>query len=470
MTTDPPKPPETAAERTRAFLAERARQLRAGAHVTADTKAEVVRVLKQAQQEVAATLAAAPTDWQLYHLTHLKAEIARALAAAEAGLSAAVTEGLDRGWRAGVALVDAPLAAAGVALTAQLAATDTRRLEAMTAFCTDRIKNVAATVVNRINGELGLAMVGGKTPFQAAQAVAGILQKGGIDRAVTIVQTEVGAAFSAATQARQEQARAVLPGLRKQWRRSGKTHSRLTHDLADGQIRDVNEPFLVGGQPVMFPRDTAAPAKERIRCGCTSLPHMAHWGMSHPLDKPFSPSELDASPAKRRLEDAKATHYDTWAKSMVDKSKAGVAGGTNRRDGTVKTAGTLLPEVDAFLRAKGIQPLTQEVAVSDRMLHHFVRDSKNAAGKSIPFRVARRLPQTLAKPQAVLWDKRDPGTLHYITAVGGGEKRLARITVKVNHTVDRAKLNRHNFVISAGLVNKTTLADVKAYEMVTGAL
>lgn len=169
---------------------------------------------------------------------------------------------------------------------------------------TDRISNIGVTVANRINSELGLAAIGAQTPSQAAGKIAGILETGGRTRALTIVRTELGRAFSVAGQARFEQAAEVLPGLKKQWRRSGKLHSRPDHDIADGQTQAVMDPFLVGGERLMFPRDPAASAKQTINCGCTSLPLMESWEVRLPGGQPFSPEELAASPAKRLISSA----------------------------------------------------------------------------------------------------------------------------------------------------------------------
>jgi hypothetical protein len=85
-----------------------------------------------------------------------------------------------------------------------------------------------------------------------------------------------------------------VPGLQKQWRRSGKLKPRLEHDLIDGQVRDVDKPFTVtpfGQAPVqlMFPRDPKAPAKQTINCGCDSLPYMASWTVKTPGRQPGSP-------------------------------------------------------------------------------------------------------------------------------------------------------------------------------------
>ena len=110
-------------------------------------------------------------------------------------------------------------------------------------------------------------------------------------------------AIAAATQARQEQAAKALPGLKKQWRPSGKIHSRPAHDAADGQVRAVDEPFLVNGVPLLYPRDPAAPAAETVNCGCASLPMMESWEVQVPGRRPFTAEELAASPAKRLLRD-----------------------------------------------------------------------------------------------------------------------------------------------------------------------
>lgn len=107
-----------------------------------------------------------------------------------------------------------------------------------------------------------------------------------------------------------EQAAAKVPGLGKQWRRSGKIHSRENHDLIDGQVRDVNQPFELhtkkDGTPLlmMHPHDPTAPVGEVINCGCISIPHMKNWKMLNPGKLPFSQLELQHSQKKRELNDA----------------------------------------------------------------------------------------------------------------------------------------------------------------------
>ena len=119
------------------------------------------------------------------------------------------------------------------------------------------MRDVAAATSRRINTELTQVMLGVQTPSEAVTAIAARL---GSDRrrGITIVRTELGRAYAHAGQARMAQARRSLPGLRKQWRRSGKTHERPGHVAMDGQIRDVDEPYQTpDGVELLYPRDGA---------------------------------------------------------------------------------------------------------------------------------------------------------------------------------------------------------------------
>jgi hypothetical protein len=200
----------------------------------------------------------------------------------------------------GVALVDEPLAAGGVRIAAVLPDVDLRQLAAIRTFMVDRLKNVTQEVATKIRNNIGLVLVGAATPFDVITSVSGVIE-GGKGRAQTIVRTELGRAFSVATHERMAQAKEVLPGLKKQWRRSGKVHSRRAHDLADGQIVDVGKPFTVNGYKLMYPRDPKGPAKETINCGCVELPIMEDWTVSQSGRQAFSDQEVFINPAKRDL-------------------------------------------------------------------------------------------------------------------------------------------------------------------------
>lgn len=65
---------------------------------------------------------------------------------------------------------------------------------------------------------------------------------------------------------------AMIAGLYfKQWQTAGDTHVRETHEELEGVIKHIDEPFEVGAEMMMFPRDGSlgAGAEEIANCRCT---------------------------------------------------------------------------------------------------------------------------------------------------------------------------------------------------------
>lgn len=290
-------------ERNRRFRAEQAKIRRGQTHLQRDTAKEVKRLLTLAAERIKQQLKASPSEWEAWYLPQLQRAVRQAMDEMSMEAGTLLRNGARASWENGVALIDEPIKAGGVNIAAAIPEVDTRQLMAMSAFLTDRVSDISLTVANRINSELGLVMIGSQSVGDAINKVDGLVE-GGRTRAISIVRTELGRAYSMATQQRQEQAAEVLPGMKKQWRRSGKLHSRPEHDAADGQIVDVDKPFIVGGVALMFPRDPAAPIGETINCGCESLPWMESWEMSTPGRKPFTDDEMARSPFRRALQDA----------------------------------------------------------------------------------------------------------------------------------------------------------------------
>ncbi len=263
------------------------------------TTGEVRKLLEEADREITRLLAAQPSDYQRWRLGELHAGVREQLAAFGKGAAQAADAKAEAWWQAGVQSIDGPLAAGEIRLAALFSSPDPRQLLAMRSFMTSRIEGISAELVGRVNRELGKVIVGLQEPFKAIEVVRGHLE-GGTGRALTVVRTELGRAYSTAGHERMLQAGQVLPGLRKQWRRSGKLHSRLTHDLADGQQQAPNDPFLVGGEKLMYPRDPDATPQNTVNCGCVSLPIMESWEVSHPAARPFTDAELAGDANKRR--------------------------------------------------------------------------------------------------------------------------------------------------------------------------
>jgi len=265
-------------ERNKRFRASRSAVVKRQTRIIQDTEAEIRQLLKLANEEITLILANAPTDWEQFYLPQLQQSVNVAMTQFGGAATATVGLGARLSTETGVALIEEPLAAGGVRIVGAVPRIDPPQLQAMRTFMTGRIKDISLSAANTINSELGLTAIGVQSQGQAVAHIQRLLQNGSRSRAITIVRTELGRAYSVASDQRFRESQPFLPGLKKEWRKSGRIHSRPRHDAINGQVREVDKPFtLANGTQLMFPRDPKAPAGETINCGCTSLPFMAHW-------------------------------------------------------------------------------------------------------------------------------------------------------------------------------------------------
>lgn len=129
-------------------------------------------------------------------------------------------------------------------------------------------------VYRRIVDELGAAVALGETVEQQAARIRHVLDVTGTEnwpaRARTVSVTEVHRAYNmgataAALRVQQNNPTSILF---KQWQSKDDRAVRPEHRLADGQIRLVSQPYMVGGQPLMAPGDPAGSPWNVINCRC----------------------------------------------------------------------------------------------------------------------------------------------------------------------------------------------------------
>lgn len=275
------------------------------------TESSVIEQLKAARAQILEQMAGQPSDFAQWRLPQLLAQIDAVLSGSLGRAATTADAGLRSAWQQGEDFIDKPLAAGGLAVETQLPLLDGAVLQQLRTFAAMRFKDVATEAATKIGRQLGLVTLGAQTPFEAIKQIQALLGNESPRRATTIVRTEVSRAFALASDQRLTQAAAKVPGLQKQWRRSGKIHSRWTHDLMDGQVVDAGKTFKVpsmeGGFDMMLhPHDPTAPAGQNISCGCIALPYRASWAVATPGAKPFSGLELKLDPRKAKLDqDAK---------------------------------------------------------------------------------------------------------------------------------------------------------------------
>jgi len=444
----------TAAERRKAFLKERAAQLKRLSPLMRKTYAEALAVMETAKRRIREQLAAAPTDWQSWHLPQLASAVESALSEAAAEVGRLASTGQSSAWQMGADLVSKPLVASGL-IEASLTSVSTQQLTAMQSFTTSLIKDASRQTISKINTELGLSIVGAQNTSQTIGRVSQLVD-GGRSRAMTIVRTEMSRAYSTANQTMLNDVAEDIPGLRKQWRRSGKLHGRVDHRLADGQIRKVDEPFDVGGVKIMYPCAPGVPAKHAVNCGCVSLPYVADWEVKHPKDVPAGRKDLQ-SESGRFAAEIRAHQTREWISQVITRE--------TKASGEFRTVGSISGQILDKLALKGVSPVSSEIGLADKRVLHMVRSAKRA---KLPAAEIVRLPVHLASPQAVLWDKNKKNLL-YVFKVKG-EARYGVLPVELRDRDGQAKGVAHNWVQTGGLVEAGVLRTVTRYEVLSGTL
>lgn len=275
-----------------------------------------------------AQIAGAPTDYQQWVLPRLVDNLKRLADELALSLAARSSTALRGQWDLGAKAVTAPLSAAleaerqlrlstgaGAALQVSpvlgLGAVDLRQLRALQSVNTHQISGATADLVNRVNRELAQVVLGAQTPHQAMQAVQAQMPERTKNQVRGIVTTNLATAFNTSSWETLKAQAERDPTLKKQWRRSGKLHSRWNHDLADGQVQDVDKPFELkaakGNEIVklMYPADPSGPVGEIINCGCVALAWKSTWKMLNAGAKPLSDAEIAVRKEKRAQEEGK---------------------------------------------------------------------------------------------------------------------------------------------------------------------
>jgi hypothetical protein len=238
----------------------------------------VWRTLVQLQEEIRATLAGMPSEFDAARLPGLLRELDRHVDRWEEAAKDAVTPLYAGAVQEGALLVQLPLRVVGVDLGGALISDAV--MQQVARYRAEKITNVTDVVRGKIEHEIRAVVLGGKSPMDAMLAIDGHLETGEARGIVSLraemqVRTEVGRLHSEAGQLQMERSLAAIPELEKSWRWSGR--SRATHAAVNGQRRKVSEMYDVGGEQLPYPRSAEGSAANVIGCGCDSAPHVPGW-------------------------------------------------------------------------------------------------------------------------------------------------------------------------------------------------
>lgn len=127
---------------------------------------------------------------------------------------------------------------------------------------------ISQTTFDDVARVLRRGVIQGQTLAQMTTELEALFDEARANRAPTIARTEtLGALNQAAAVYADNLPADVVAG--REWLAAHDSRVRPTHREADGQIRAMGMPFDVGGFPMTFPHDPAAPPGETINCRCS---------------------------------------------------------------------------------------------------------------------------------------------------------------------------------------------------------
>jgi SPP1 gp7 family putative phage head morphogenesis protein len=132
-------------------------------------------------------------------------------------------------------------------------------------------QGINATVLADLAEALKRGIHDGDSTEQAAERVRRLMVGASRERAVGIARTETTGALNAGHDASRQhlQALGLLKGV--EWLCVSDGSTRPAHQAANGQVVNVGEEFLVGGERCQYPGDVRLSPGNRIACRCTSL-------------------------------------------------------------------------------------------------------------------------------------------------------------------------------------------------------
>lgn len=134
------------------------------------------------------------------------------------------------------------------------------------------LRGISVRLANRIDRVIRDSILEGLTMAQIAKKISDDFLPIARTRAALIARTETHNAASTASNAYFLDAQTYYGlTMKKVWTATRDSRTRETHLIADGQERDMNEPFRVGGQLMMYAGDSAGGAAEVVNCRCVIL-------------------------------------------------------------------------------------------------------------------------------------------------------------------------------------------------------
>ena len=246
----------------------------------AATEREWRALLLAFRAQVADSILGTGTDFDIFVTDELTRNVDRLALELNQNMNLVLRPNETLTYQDGLESVVDPLNAMEIATYNLTISPSLAQVNALLGFSAELITDITDETRNKINEQIRLGALGGKSPRQVMQEITRILGfkgrtvVGGIAaRAETIARTEINRAYNVAAQSQAEASLVDVPGMKKRWISTADGRTRETH--LNAHIRyaanpiPVDEAFQVGSSELMQPLDPGGAASETINCRCS---------------------------------------------------------------------------------------------------------------------------------------------------------------------------------------------------------
>ncbi|MHB1673781.1 MAG: hypothetical protein ACYCSP_05970 [Acidobacteriaceae bacterium] len=249
-----------------------------------EARLRILKLLDDLNREVLGDLARTKIDsYSAARLQALKAEIDRNMEQFAQQASSQVQQMQANAYKQTAQQVDATVTA-GIGGVVVQPVIDTAMLQVVQGYTADLIGGLSRDAAAKINAAIQRGFLGGMNLSQLVDEIGTTLEGGKFsglfspigERAMTIATNEIMRVQSLASMARINDLATRHKDLMKRWRHTPVAKiPRISHILADKQVRKPSEPFLVNGEELQYPRDPSGTPGNTINCHCLVQPYFS---------------------------------------------------------------------------------------------------------------------------------------------------------------------------------------------------
>lgn len=261
------------------------------------------------------------------------------------------------------------------------------------------------------------------------------------NKSYRIARTEGGRVQTEAKFECMKRAKANGADVVKEWDSTMDSRTRDTHMQLDGQIKELEEPFEIGGMKAMYPHGFGI-ASEDINCRCAVL-ERARWAITD--DESFT-KNIDGDIVEfknvKDYQDYKQKYFNFYQKDDIMPKTV------NEVIKNVQYIGKLDRNKLGEYKNK---LTTDEVILTDERKQHILEDHANDYEK-----IVQNINRVVLNPSEILEDSKNKDTLFFIDKL---DKNNLNVIVRLNTTND--KEHPQNSVMTAWIIRNSNLKKLR---------